>query len=164
MKKVGSKAVKNKKSEEENSSSEEKRIAAAMYSGLISHSDTSDDDVEPENLGKRDADKGLRSDDDKEIAEEDPDFNASDSPPDECESVSQERSKRVNTNSHQIFDAYEAGGRVEDKSGGSRKSSSKSMDDNQDDEAHQMVRLGVPQHKKVDSLDSEDRSAYSSIG
>ena len=64
-----------------------------------------------------------------------------------------------------MFDAYVAGARNEDKSGGSRKSSIKSMDDNQhDDEAHQMVRLGVPQHQKVDSLDSEDRSAYSSIG
>lgn len=27
-----------------------------------------------------------------------------------------------------------------------------------------MLRLGMPQHKKVDSLDSEDKSAYSSIG
>ena len=89
MKKVGSKAENKKKSEEENSSSEGKRIAAAMYSGLISHSDTSDDEAEPEPcLSKRNADKGLRSDDDNEIGEDDPDFNASDSPPDECESVS----------------------------------------------------------------------------
>ena len=106
----------------------------------------------------------MRSDDDKEIADDDPDFNASDSPPDECESVSLERHKRVSSNAHQIFNNYAASSRNENKSAGSRKSSSKSIGENQDDEAHEMLRLGVPQHKKVDSLDSEDRSAYSSIG
>ena len=58
-----------------------------MYSGLISHSDTSEDD-EPSNLGKRNEE--IISDDDKDIGgevDEDPDFMASDSPPDEFQSV-----------------------------------------------------------------------------
>jgi len=57
-----------------------------MYSGLISHSDTSEDD-EPSNMGKQNEDV---SEDDKEIGgefDEDPDFMASDSPPDEFQSV-----------------------------------------------------------------------------
>lgn len=87
-----SKQLKNLQGKGENSSSEGKRIAAAMYSGLISHSDTSDEEDEPDNLGKRNED--VRSDDDdKELggeADEDPDFLASDSPPDECDSVHQE--------------------------------------------------------------------------
>lgn len=61
-----------------------------MYSGLISHSDTSDEE-EPNNLSSKKHEDYVRSDDDdKEIGgevDEDPDFMASDSPPDECESV-----------------------------------------------------------------------------
>ena len=82
------------KNNDEHSSSAEKHMAAAMYSGLISHSDTSDE-VE-EDLGilgrdkksapgvsKRDEDV---SEDDKELdcgADDDPDFMASDTPAEE---------------------------------------------------------------------------------
>ena len=58
-----------------------------------------------------------------------------------------------------MFDSYITG-RNENKT--SRKNSSKSL--SEDEEAHSILRLGMPQHKKADSLDSEDRSAYSSIG
>ena len=81
-----SSAVLKDKSVEEFSSYEGKRIAAAMYSGLISHSDTSEDD-EPSCMGKQNEDV---SEDDKDIGgevDEDPDFMASDSPPDEFQSV-----------------------------------------------------------------------------
>ena len=57
-------------------------MAAAMYSGLISHSDTSDDCGRDKELNDKDA--GV-SDDDKGEGEvdEDPDFMASDSPAEE---------------------------------------------------------------------------------
>ena len=58
-----------------------------------------------------------------------------------------------------MFDSYPET-RIEDKT--SLKNSSKS--ESEDEEAHGILRLGMPQHKKADSVDSDDKSAYSSIG
>ena len=93
------KKIKDLKNAKENSSSGEKQMdVVAMYSGLISHSDTSDDEEEKsktqndaiadENEQEEDV-----SEEEKEVAgefDEDPDFMASDSPPDEFQSVIQE--------------------------------------------------------------------------
>ena len=74
----------------------------AMYSGLISHSDTSDEEEKSKTQNDAIADENEQEEDvseeeEKEVAgefDEDPDFMASDSPPDEFQSVVQEEQKK----------------------------------------------------------------------
>lgn len=73
-------------------SSADKHMAAAMYSGLISHSDTSEEDIDNKRgvftnkIENQRLDDASEDDDDKEIGDElddDPDFMASDTPAEE---------------------------------------------------------------------------------
>ena len=86
------KKIKDLKNAKDNSSSGEKQMdVVAMYSGLISHSDTSDEDENSKTQNEAIADENEQEEDvseeeEKEVAgefDEDPDFMASDSPPDE---------------------------------------------------------------------------------
>ena len=87
------KKIKDLKNAKENSSSGEKQMdVVAMYSGLISHSDTSDEEDKSKTqindaiADENDQEEDVSEEEEKEVAgefDEDPDFMASDSPPDE---------------------------------------------------------------------------------
>ena len=88
------KKIKDLKNAKENSSSGEKQQldVVAMYSGLISHSDTSDEEEKSKTqindavADENEQEEDVSEEEEKEVAgefDEDPDFMASDSPPDE---------------------------------------------------------------------------------
>lgn len=126
------------------SSSGEKDLeaAAALYSGMISHSDTSEveDDEELKisgaNRNNEDREEDIESAGDKEIGnelEDDPEFMASDTPPDEFQSVNQEN---LMSNLYGI---------------GDKKHQSES--DGEDNEAHAIFKDRNKSKKSEESLD-----------
>ena len=122
-------------------------------------------------------------DDDADDKDEDVDFMASDSPPDECESVHQERLKRlaksqVNSNSEPqstslLFQAYPADhSRIEISSNNTnnkKKVGKDRLNEELDEYAQKINRLKKAALEDEDDDEDEsdaddDRSAYSSIG
>ena len=94
-------------SKKRNSDSDEKRMSAVLYNGLISHSESSDEEDEDGAMDKM----GERGAGDKEILDDDPDFMASDEPPDEFQSISVAASSVDNIDSqkeqsHNMFKKY----------------------------------------------------------
>ena len=169
------------------SSSSGKQMAAAMYSGLISHSDTSGDEgikLKEEHRERREEEVSDDDEDDDDIIgeagdkgmgeDEDPDFMASDDLPDEYTSVN-DNSNRKQKRDETPHD-YEEGelfrsSFLNAKDKGSHlliTSDDKSYVDDgeiEDGEAIELTDKGriTNRKKSTDEVDCEHRSAFSSV-